>query len=203
MTFRDEGKSIVSRRTFLRGLGWAPVAFLPAPLRLPVRVPSVASAVPANVSFPLADVRLTPHYPAKSPLDDVLRQVTPGSDEFVTEKYALEIGRILRPWADALRRGGFAERVAEKFLDVSVEGARLAGAKETAVRSGFGLEVLRRRFSGEVVAGRERPRLGNQPAYVAPSNLYRCSDGHVYLAAAFIEQIPPVVGPNGTVPAFF
>ena len=34
-----------------------------------------------------------------------------------------------------------------------------------------------------VVAGRERPRLGNQPAYVAPSNLYRCRDGHVYLAA--------------------
>jgi crotonobetainyl-CoA:carnitine CoA-transferase CaiB-like acyl-CoA transferase len=34
-----------------------------------------------------------------------------------------------------------------------------------------------------VVAGRERPRLGNQPVYVGPSNLYRCRDGHVYLAA--------------------
>jgi formyl-CoA transferase len=33
------------------------------------------------------------------------------------------------------------------------------------------------------IAGRERPRLGNQPAYVSPSNLYRCRDGHVYLAA--------------------
>jgi crotonobetainyl-CoA:carnitine CoA-transferase CaiB-like acyl-CoA transferase len=34
-----------------------------------------------------------------------------------------------------------------------------------------------------VVLGRERPRLGNQSAYLAPSNLYRCRDGHVYLAA--------------------
>ena len=34
-----------------------------------------------------------------------------------------------------------------------------------------------------VVAGRERPRLGNQAAYVAPSNLYRCRDGAVYVAA--------------------
>jgi crotonobetainyl-CoA:carnitine CoA-transferase CaiB-like acyl-CoA transferase len=34
-----------------------------------------------------------------------------------------------------------------------------------------------------VVGGRERARLGNQTVYTAPSNLYRCRDGHVYLAA--------------------
>jgi crotonobetainyl-CoA:carnitine CoA-transferase CaiB-like acyl-CoA transferase len=34
-----------------------------------------------------------------------------------------------------------------------------------------------------VVAGTPRPRLGNQAAYLAPSNLYRCRDGLVYLAA--------------------
>lgn len=34
-----------------------------------------------------------------------------------------------------------------------------------------------------VVAGQERPRLGNQSAYLAPSNLYRCRDGRVYVAA--------------------
>jgi crotonobetainyl-CoA:carnitine CoA-transferase CaiB-like acyl-CoA transferase len=33
-----------------------------------------------------------------------------------------------------------------------------------------------------VVAGRERPRLGNQPPDFGPCNLYRCQDGWVYVA---------------------
>jgi crotonobetainyl-CoA:carnitine CoA-transferase CaiB-like acyl-CoA transferase len=33
------------------------------------------------------------------------------------------------------------------------------------------------------VGDRDRPRLGNQPAYVGPANLYPCRDGDVYLAA--------------------
>jgi crotonobetainyl-CoA:carnitine CoA-transferase CaiB-like acyl-CoA transferase len=33
------------------------------------------------------------------------------------------------------------------------------------------------------VAGQVRPRLGNQPAHVAVSNLYPCRDGHVYIVA--------------------
>jgi crotonobetainyl-CoA:carnitine CoA-transferase CaiB-like acyl-CoA transferase len=34
-----------------------------------------------------------------------------------------------------------------------------------------------------MVAGMPRPRLGNQAAYLAPSNLYACQDGQVYLVA--------------------
>jgi crotonobetainyl-CoA:carnitine CoA-transferase CaiB-like acyl-CoA transferase len=34
-----------------------------------------------------------------------------------------------------------------------------------------------------VIGGKERPRLGNQPPYLAPCNLYSCTDGYVYLAA--------------------
>ena len=48
---------------------------------------------PSDLSF--ADIRLTPHYPSKSPLEDVLRLVAPGSDEYVTERYAFEIGSQL------------------------------------------------------------------------------------------------------------
>ncbi|MGH9345780.1 MAG: CaiB/BaiF CoA transferase family protein [Vicinamibacterales bacterium] len=33
-----------------------------------------------------------------------------------------------------------------------------------------------------VVAGRERPRLGNRAAYLGPADLYRCVDGYVYVA---------------------
>ena len=134
---------------------WAPVAFLPAALHaLPYGV-AVSGAGHGNIPFHLADVRLTPHYPAKSPLDDVLRLLVPGSDEFVSEKYALEIGLELRDWSAALRNGLGANAV-EKFLDPAVQGARLSAAKDVVVRSGFGLEVLRRRFSGEVIEGRER-----------------------------------------------
>ncbi len=32
------------------------------------------------------------------------------------------------------------------------------------------------------VLGKERPRLGNRSAYIGPTDLYRCSDGYVYVA---------------------
>ncbi len=81
---------------------WAPVFFVPAPLRaLPFGSKFVAP--PRAIPFlPFADLRLTPHYPAKSPLDDVLRLVAPGSDEFVTEQYAFET-RQLRPGSARLQ----------------------------------------------------------------------------------------------------
>lgn len=34
-----------------------------------------------------------------------------------------------------------------------------------------------------LVAGKERPRLGNRAPYLGPSDLYKCRDGYVYLAA--------------------
>jgi Flp pilus assembly protein TadD/peroxiredoxin len=156
MSFEDGEKSIVSRRTFLRRMRWAPTAFLPAPFyALPHGRLFAAGASHGNIPFHLADVRLTPHYPAKSPLDEVLRLLAPGSDEFVTEKHAWEIGVALHEWSVALRNGLQAS-AAEKFLDPALEGARLNAAKDVVVRAGFGLEVLRRRFSGEIVGGCER-----------------------------------------------
>ncbi len=45
-------------------------------------------------------MRFVPHYPAKSPLADVFRLVTPGSDEYITEKYAIEIEATLGGWGE-------------------------------------------------------------------------------------------------------
>ena len=121
---------------------WSPVAFLPASLRasplgwLPSFVPG-----DGNIPFHLADVRLTPHYPAQSPLDDVLRLVVPGSDEFVTEKYAMEISRLLNEWSSALRSKVQAS-VAERFLDPALDGTRLSQKKDVVVRAGFGRRRL-------------------------------------------------------------
>ena len=62
-----------------------------------------------------------------------LRLVFPGSDEFVSEKYALEIGRLLNGWSEALC-SKFPVSAAERFLDAAVEGSRLSGMKEAVVR---------------------------------------------------------------------
>src|ERR1700736_1632814 len=83
----------ISRRALLRGMRWAPMLFVPAPMRALPFGAKFTAPPRAISSFPFADLRLTPHYPAKSPLDDVLRLVAPGSDEFVGEKYAFEIAQ--------------------------------------------------------------------------------------------------------------
>src|SRR5690242_17840787 len=64
----------ISRRTFLRGMRWASMVFLPAPFLGPP-FPSLLNRplTKQEPPFDFADLRLNPRYPAKSPLDDVLR----------------------------------------------------------------------------------------------------------------------------------
>jgi tetratricopeptide (TPR) repeat protein/peroxiredoxin len=107
-------------------------------------------------SFPFADIRLAPHYPVKSPLDDVLLKVVPGADEYITEKYAFEITQLLGEWSRALKTAPRALASLMKFLGPSIEAASLLPAREIAPRSGNGIEVLRRRFPRELVSGREK-----------------------------------------------
>src|SRR6266478_3458055 len=147
----------VSRRAFLKRMRWAPVLFLPAPIRAsPLRSALFPKFENRPGTFPFADFRLTPHYPAKSPLDDVLRHVVPGGDEYVTEKYAFEIMRLLNEWSQGLKATPPALAVLAKFLDASIEAIPLVPTQENTVRSGNGIEVIRRQFSTNLVAGRER-----------------------------------------------
>ena len=157
MARHEDDSHKFSRRIFLQGAGWAPMLFVPAPLHglqpqffLPERIGEPVHA------FPFSDSRVTPHYPAKSPLEDVLRKVIPGSDEFVTEKYAFEIGVLLDEWSAALKVSPPALSVLAKFLDASLEASSLAPSQETAIRKSPGLEVVRRQFARNVVPGRER-----------------------------------------------
>src|SRR5689334_965202 len=96
-------KNNLCRRTFLKGMQLAPAFFLPSPIR--VLGWSFSSSMPSSPSrdFLFADLRVTPHYPASNPLDEVLRQVIPGGDEYPTEKYAFEILAILDEWSQALK----------------------------------------------------------------------------------------------------
>lgn len=161
MTRHPDGDYIFSRRTLLKKMRWAPLLFLPSPLQaapFPSGFPSphAGSLQDRTSPFPFADFHLTPHYPAKSPVEDVLRLVAPGADEYVTEKYAFEIIRLLVEWSQGLKAAAPALAVVAKFLAPAIKGASLIPTGEKVLRSGNGIEVVRRRFSESVVPGRER-----------------------------------------------
>ena len=153
---RHKDEKHISRRTFLQGMRWAPVLFVPAPMRAFPFGAKFAAPPRAIPSFPFADYRLTPHYPAKSPLDDVLRLVAPGSDEFITEKYAFEIARLLDGWSQALKAAPPAVGVLAQVIETSLEATPLAQSQEATLRSGGGIEVIRRRFAANFATGREQ-----------------------------------------------
>jgi len=149
-------KQMLSRRSLLKSLGLAPILFRPASFYasfLPFP-PNTLLRPASGISF--SDVRLKPHYPAKSPLEDVLRLVAPGSDEYVTEKYAFEIGALLNLWSGSLKASVRDLSVVAGFLDPSVEASSLTPAKKTTLRSGDGIDIVRRHFDTQIVHGRER-----------------------------------------------
>ena len=108
-------------------------------------------------SLPFSDVRLTPHYPARSPLEDVLRLVAPGSDEYVTEKYAFEIETLLQQWSQALKtsvrdlvsRGRVAGPLDRSHLAGSRKGTHAAVRKRDRLPEKAASPAI-------VVSGRER-----------------------------------------------
>ncbi|MGC1613823.1 MAG: FG-GAP-like repeat-containing protein [Candidatus Acidiferrum sp.] len=157
MRRHDNEDCALSRRIFLKKLRWAPVVFLPSPFHAAMFRP-LCEEGPAgrSLAFDLADSRVSPHYPAKSPLEDVLRKVVPGADEYVTEKYAFEIMRPLEKWSRALKEESPALGVLTKFLDPALEASLLTPIQQTTLRSGDGIQVIRRKFAPSVESGRER-----------------------------------------------
>src|SRR5215470_13812736 len=98
----ESKKETFSRRRFLQAMSWAPFAFSSAPLFASRFRPLLESLLP-HPSAPFSEFRITPHYPSKSPLDDVFRLIAPGLDEYVTEKYAHEIMPLLSAWSEGLK----------------------------------------------------------------------------------------------------
>jgi Flp pilus assembly protein TadD/peroxiredoxin len=153
MSHRKDLNQFHSRRTFLKGMALAPLLFRPAPF---YGFPSGFGVQEALPALDLADFRLKPHYPAKSPLEDVLRLVAPGSDEYIIEKYAFEIGAVLKEWSNALKAPAPDFAALAKPLDLMIEATQLTTAKETTLRAGDGIDIVRRSFVSGLVSGRER-----------------------------------------------
>jgi Flp pilus assembly protein TadD/peroxiredoxin len=147
-------KSKLSRRAFLGGMRWAPLAFLPAPFH--TRNFLETAGLAPRMEFPFADYRLTPQYPRKSPLEDVLRYVAPGTDQYITEKYAMEISQLLAQWAKELQREPSITAALASFLDSGMRGASLTPSAGKKLRSEYGVEVLKRDFPPELKLNREQ-----------------------------------------------
>ncbi len=121
----------------------------------PLLLDSLRSSGPQS-RFPFADIRLAPHYPAQSPLKDIFRLVAPGSDTYITEKYASEIESILARWSATLKSSPPDHSGLADGLDTSIEATTFHPASEAKVRSAFGVEVTRTQYAADNATGRER-----------------------------------------------
>jgi Flp pilus assembly protein TadD/peroxiredoxin len=91
-----------NRRAVLKQLGISPFLLHAWPAS-GTDLPPVAAHAFAAADLSFVDPRLTPHYPSRSPLEDVLRLVRPGSDSFASEVYAFEIQAELDRWSASFR----------------------------------------------------------------------------------------------------
>lgn len=153
---RQHEEKLISRRAVLKNLGLAPLLLRAAPFHgsgLLLGPESSASA--HEPSFPFSDVRLRPQYPTKSQLADVIRFVAPGSDEYATEKSAVEIEAILQRWSKELKVSPEVHAELAGSLNPAIAAAKLGAATESSLRSGYGLEIVGRHFDTATVSGRE------------------------------------------------
>ena len=131
-----------SRRTILKGLGFAPLLLKSAPI-LGLRFPGNG---PVADDFSMGDVRLSPHYPSQSPLADIFRLVEPGSDDYPLEKYAVELESLLNGWGIELKKSLQNVSALAAFTESQIEASEIDGIKWNPVRTGFGIDTFERTF---------------------------------------------------------
>ena len=103
----------------------------------------------------VSDFRYTPQYPKKPPLAEVLAHLAPGSDEYVFEAYVVQIETLLKGFAYSLRKSPTMVGALAEFLDPEIEASRLGSARDEPLRSDFGVQTVKRHFTGTAVRGRE------------------------------------------------
>jgi tetratricopeptide (TPR) repeat protein/peroxiredoxin len=145
------------RREFLFRCGQGTAAtFIPAGLRrfgLSAALFDSPLEGSANGEF-----HLHPHYRMPLPLDPLLLKTQAGVDEFITEKYAIQIAAILAQWSEQWTASPFdlaknIDAVAKTLLP-NFTGASLKPAESRAVRRGP-VEVRRNTFPQSLSLGRE------------------------------------------------
>lgn len=136
--------------------------------------PSSASPATGGQSSELVSLHIEPRYRSGRPLDAVLAKVRPGSDEFVSEKYASEIQRILNQWSAELRRSSSAvEAIANSFA-ANFSGTSLIPIESRVLRSDSLLEIRRNRFAEPEVISRDDFRRSLQQTLRVLSRIITC-----------------------------
>jgi Flp pilus assembly protein TadD/peroxiredoxin len=173
------------RRAFLKTMGCAPMVFRAAPFfGSSLLFGSPEHSIVDQPVFPFTDTRLSPHYPAQSPLAEVLRLVAAGSDEYITEKYAIEFESILKQWSRELISSTHDHQRLAEFLEASIQATSFSVVKETKLRSSYGIDTRRRVFDGSLNPGRDQ-FLRNIDAWLSPMSHVTTAEFEIY----GIEQV--------------
>jgi len=139
----------------IKSLTVSPLLLRPAPIFPFCASPdSVGSS--AGGDFSMADVRLSPHYPVQPPLSDIFRTIPPGSDEFPLEKFAVEIESLLDQWGGSLKQEIAKSPAIATLLDDHIDVSDLDSATQITLRSGFGVDAVKRTFARKSKISREQ-----------------------------------------------
>jgi tetratricopeptide (TPR) repeat protein/peroxiredoxin len=138
------------RRNFLiRCCQGASAALIPVSLR------DLAFSFDSYNTSPEGKFHLRPRYRSQTPLDATLLKVKTGLDDFITEKYADQIGAILGEWSTSLLRSPQDVKAVEGVLTPSFLGSSLRPLESRLVRPGPAIEVHRHKFARQRSLGRD------------------------------------------------
>jgi tetratricopeptide (TPR) repeat protein len=99
--------------------------------------------------------QLHPHYRTQRPLDATLLKVQSGLDEFVTEKYADQIGSVLGELSASLLRSPLETETLAQWLAEDFSGTSLLPAESRVVRSSSALQIRRNKFATQPALNRD------------------------------------------------
>jgi len=108
----------------------------------------------SNAGSPQPEFHLHPHYRSQVPLDATLLKAQAGHDDFISEKYADQIGAILAEWSAGLLESAKNVQAIDRVLAPDFSAVSFRPNQSKLVRSGV-IEIHQNKFSSQAISGRE------------------------------------------------
>jgi tetratricopeptide (TPR) repeat protein len=141
----------LSRRKFLQYCQGASLAFLPAGIPFRSFLPFHSQGKPDGPG----ELQLHPEYRLKRGMEAVLRKVSAGFDEFVTEKYQDRIAAIFAEWSAQLLRSPQETAALAAVMSVGFLGSSLKAGELKTVNDSARLKVWQIHYPPEPTLGTE------------------------------------------------